>query len=552
MSTRQYIGARYVIKVYENSQNANSAEWEANTYYEPLVMVTYNNSSYLSKKDVPATVGNPAQNPSYWVITGAYNGQIANLQNQIDEINEKDNSIFYTPQMFGAKGDGVTDDTQALQDCIDNAFRDRVRIIIPSGVYNFTSITIHGAAFNDDNFIPEICGIDRNTTTLKHIGSGDAITVDFNSGGNYVDGLHIHDLFIEGNNNTTNIIVLARGTNYYLHDLRLTNASECGLKNTNDMWVSTFERIRIVSCATGIKFSGNSVTSISYNEIYVYSATVFAFNITGRYSNIGVLAADNCTGSYVYNFYWFSGAISALGMELSNTTDGLIKFDNSTVDISQILAHKPTFGTDVIAPLWLSNSSINIDDIVVSSDPPASIATPIASMYASSLFINNSERSTLLFDKAVDRASNTSLFSYKNNKMVLYSHRAFIGADHNLPSNIQNSDYVGGVTIYTDCTNSPRYTADNTDQQYRTPAKIGDWFIENKPTDRYAAAYVILGDTTGNIANTPFCFIPIIKSGATNVRPNDAPIGAYFFDTTLNKPIWYNGTNWVDATGTTV
>ena len=87
---RQYIGARYTIKIYENSQDAGSAEWEANTSYEPLVMVTYNNSSYLSKKDVPASIGNPAQNPLYWIVTGAYNGQIAALQAQIDAINNNE------------------------------------------------------------------------------------------------------------------------------------------------------------------------------------------------------------------------------------------------------------------------------------------------------------------------------------------------------------------------------------------------------------------------------------------------------------------------------
>lgn len=86
-NTRQYVGARYVIKVYENSVTPSSAEWEADTYYEPLVMVTYNNSSYLSKKEVPATVGDPVSNPEYWVVTGAYNGQIAYLQSQIDTIN---------------------------------------------------------------------------------------------------------------------------------------------------------------------------------------------------------------------------------------------------------------------------------------------------------------------------------------------------------------------------------------------------------------------------------------------------------------------------------
>lgn len=86
MSVRQYIGARYVIKVYENSLDPSSAEWEQGTF-EPLTMVTWQNSSYLSKKQVPGSVGNPADNPDYWVCTGYYNGQIAALQDAIDNIN---------------------------------------------------------------------------------------------------------------------------------------------------------------------------------------------------------------------------------------------------------------------------------------------------------------------------------------------------------------------------------------------------------------------------------------------------------------------------------
>lgn len=84
---RQYIGARYVFKIYENSQDPSSAEWEANVTYEPLTIVTYLNSTYASKKDVPGSVGNPAANPQYWIVTGAYNGQIATLQQQIDTLN---------------------------------------------------------------------------------------------------------------------------------------------------------------------------------------------------------------------------------------------------------------------------------------------------------------------------------------------------------------------------------------------------------------------------------------------------------------------------------
>ena len=87
MAVRQYIGARYVTKIYENSLDPSSAEWEAGVTYEPLTMVTYLNSSYLSKKTVPGSIGDPAANPSYWAVTGAYNGQILNLQNQIDRLN---------------------------------------------------------------------------------------------------------------------------------------------------------------------------------------------------------------------------------------------------------------------------------------------------------------------------------------------------------------------------------------------------------------------------------------------------------------------------------
>lgn len=83
---RQYIGARYVTKIYENTLDSSSAEWQPSVAYEPLTLVTYNNSSYLSKKEVPANIGNPALNPLYWVITGAYNGQIATLQQQINDI----------------------------------------------------------------------------------------------------------------------------------------------------------------------------------------------------------------------------------------------------------------------------------------------------------------------------------------------------------------------------------------------------------------------------------------------------------------------------------
>ena len=42
------------------------------------------------------------------------------------------------------------------------------------------------------------------------------------------------------------------------------------------------------------------------------------------------------------------------------------------------------------------------------------------------------------------------------------------------------------------------------------------------------------------------------KGGKTENRPSDPYIGQQWFDTTLNQPIWYNGTTWVTAYGSEV
>lgn len=42
--------------------------------------------------------------------------------------------------------------------------------------------------------------------------------------------------------------------------------------------------------------------------------------------------------------------------------------------------------------------------------------------------------------------------------------------------------------------------------------------------------------------------------GATSERPSlsSAQVGVVYFDTTIGKPIWWNGASWVDATGANV
>ena len=83
---RQYIGARYVPKFYEGSNGSN---WESNHSYEALTIVTYLNNSYTSKIPVPATVGNPADNPGYWVLTGNFNAQVEEYRKDVEILSNR-------------------------------------------------------------------------------------------------------------------------------------------------------------------------------------------------------------------------------------------------------------------------------------------------------------------------------------------------------------------------------------------------------------------------------------------------------------------------------
>ncbi len=86
MAVMQYIGARYVPLLY--------GEWIPNKEngWEPLTIVTYLGDSYTSKKIVPPAIGNPAENPEYWALTGAFNAQVEALRQQVlhiaDEVGE--------------------------------------------------------------------------------------------------------------------------------------------------------------------------------------------------------------------------------------------------------------------------------------------------------------------------------------------------------------------------------------------------------------------------------------------------------------------------------
>ena len=79
MSVRQYIGARYVPIFYSGS---NGSAWDSGVQYDPLVIVSYLNNYYTSKKTVPSTVGAPNLNPDYWANIGL----LSNIESRVNTL----------------------------------------------------------------------------------------------------------------------------------------------------------------------------------------------------------------------------------------------------------------------------------------------------------------------------------------------------------------------------------------------------------------------------------------------------------------------------------
>lgn len=79
MALNQYIGARYVPLI--------KGEWDSTITYEPLSVVLYQGASYTSICNVP--IGIPPTNTAFWALTGNYNAQVELYRQEVARIKEE-------------------------------------------------------------------------------------------------------------------------------------------------------------------------------------------------------------------------------------------------------------------------------------------------------------------------------------------------------------------------------------------------------------------------------------------------------------------------------
>lgn len=108
MAVNQYIGAAYVAHGF--------TPWNAQTSYDGMYVVEYQNGNYISKKPVPAGVA-PAgnqQNNEYWFWFGVKSAQIDEYINDVQEVQNNLNTLDEKVDNIGNKNIIIIGDSYAV------------------------------------------------------------------------------------------------------------------------------------------------------------------------------------------------------------------------------------------------------------------------------------------------------------------------------------------------------------------------------------------------------------------------------------------------------
>lgn len=106
------------------------------------IVDTPSHEGYISIKPVP--VGITIDNEDYWRQVANYSALYADFQNRIVALEALTQglAIYVTPEMFGAVGNGVNNDTTALQDAIDSG-----KPVLCVGHYAITGVDVSGEIY---------------------------------------------------------------------------------------------------------------------------------------------------------------------------------------------------------------------------------------------------------------------------------------------------------------------------------------------------------------------------------------------------------------------
>lgn len=272
-------------------------------YNKPAVI-----NEYFKKVPYKDTDGN-----TYQVL-------VENGEKPLDDLGK----IYTTPQDFGAKGDGVTDDSAAFNDFLKFCHNNKIAGYVPEGTYIFNSTVGLTGGQNDvsTSGILSIRGSGQKTTILKANGSGSQQILRFEN----IKVANVSDMTLDCNNSTVqtasgdsrtalyilNPINLDTGYSVY-RNLNIINVGYRAMLNyRNDRGTTErniFENIYAKSCTANTSefieeqpagFILADAAFSEFNNCYAeyFNRFTFEFKQTSLYCTMRNCTAFNCLNAF--------------------------------------------------------------------------------------------------------------------------------------------------------------------------------------------------------------------------------------------------------------
>lgn len=493
---------------------------------------------------------------------------------------------------FGAKGDGVTDDTAAINALITEIGSNKYSIYFPSGIYKISSnITIPsnikiifdneakislqmGIAFTINGAIEaglyQIFDVVSGIVDLRNALITCAYPEWFgaeNNGNADKTTKAFKDMFASkparvcGAQNATyiineTIIVNPIEENYWATSGRIIDFSRCILKATDKSGVKPDFLFKFISQEWPKNLRNTQIRNFIFdgevNDSFIYFENSFSW-----YNTIEYISSTNA-----------AKAISLIKIVNTSHTGqgGINTFRN--IQSHQNIKRTITFHVE-------SGALSEFDDLIIER---------IAGGYRNTLDDTDNSGAVIYLNPnayIITSKIQSLIFGGQghvigcafNNNYILYS---IIHNIYSEPVQTSNTFAIACNLVRCSVNNIRIFLGDNVPSYVRCFYGSAKWcnisnFLIDKTggvifdTPHYEEAGPSQGNILDHIGNNPSTHIIQIAgnisniildrllSGTTANRPSaNIPIGYIYFDTTKGKPIWYNGTNWVDATGAVV
>ena len=475
-----------------------------------------------------------------------------------------------TPEMFGAYGDGTTDDSTAINACIAYAHTNKLPVKMLGKDYGISSPIVINGGNSEFSFGANVSGDSIGGTTI-HVLDTITDTIQINAIGTPIDvhNIILSNFSINGHNKATNGINIKHNmasstfAGIYIH-----SCTGSGIVQTNaNVFLNNFNKIRCERCDVGINLRTNINTSNNFVSCYMVNCRI-GYSIKSIYSDLLNCCADGITGT-VFDMYYYSGNIINPGAE-SATADTVFDFINSTATVTGANTFGNFTSADATHIKCRNHSAVTFDGckLLTYSGEISTDGTHIAPGYLykvssyGDLRLINCQYSTYQKDNATtEHTDHVTLdngqgqVSVNTGKSVTYIGRNTLLGGGKVNGACQESSLTSNA-IYLGLGSSVRYTANGTDLKWIRHTMKGDVLLSQNPAEIGGIGW-IQADTPASDSGWEtgtYMKIPVIQSGDTASRPSSyREVGQMYFDTTLNKPIWYKGSStWVDANGTTV